>query len=279
MGDIDGGAGNIRIEDSNSKNFGKRFLKSSKIRLAIMAASAVISAIVFSLLSTWQFALLLMLFLVIHEGGHLWAMKKSGMNTWGMYFIPLLGAVAVPDGKFPSRIAEIFVCIMGPIWGFALILPAIGIYLWNQNPLFAGIAGILALLNFLNLLPIGPLDGGKIFKSVASSIHPKGIWVFLSVNVIMGLLSLATKFWVFGIILAVLGGLGVFAEYKEEKSKQERKEKKNAKPSLIAGFTVIYILALFVFGITLFVASETFGSNEALSEFSGIQNMNILKLW
>jgi len=73
-----------------------------------------ISAAAYSLLFSWQFAVLILVSLFIHEGGHIWAMRQCGMRTRGIYFIPFLGGVALADESFPSRGAEVFVAIMGP---------------------------------------------------------------------------------------------------------------------------------------------------------------------
>ena len=96
------------------------FTKLAKSAKVVKISMATASVVTYSYLFTWQMALMLMVLLFIHEYGHIWAMKKSNMKVKGMYFIPFLGAAAVPDDNFPDRKAESFVAIMGPIWGLLL---------------------------------------------------------------------------------------------------------------------------------------------------------------
>src|SRR3989344_346902 len=100
-----------------------KLLKAGKV---VQVGSAVASVGAWSLVFSWQFALLIMLLLVVHESGHVWAMKRVGMKTKGIFFIPFLGAAAVSEEMFPSRKAEVYVAIMGPIWGLVLSAIVLG---------------------------------------------------------------------------------------------------------------------------------------------------------
>jgi Zn-dependent protease len=138
-------------------------LKVGKVGLAAASMTA------YSCLLTWQFALLIMFALFVHESGHIWAMKRSGLKTKGIYFIPLLGAAAVSDGEFPSRRSEAFIALMGPIWGLAFAAETGGLYFVVKEPILAAATGWMAAVNLFNLLPVNPLDGGRVFKSIAYS--------------------------------------------------------------------------------------------------------------
>lgn len=130
-----------------------------------------VSAAAYSALFTWEFAAALIATLFIHEYGHVWAMRQVGMKVSGIYFIPLLGGAAVANSPFPSRNAEAYVAIMGPIWGFFASLGFGLIYTLTGDPVWAATASMMALLNLFNLLPVNPLDGGRIIKSIAFSLH------------------------------------------------------------------------------------------------------------
>lgn len=172
------------------------------------------SAVSYSFLFTWQFAAMLLFMLFVHESGHIWAMKRYGMKTKGIYFIPFLGGAAVTEDEFPSRQAEAVIAIMGPIWGLALSGLTALVYLVTQQPVFAAAAGWMAAINLFNLLPINPLDGGRIFKSIAFSIHSKLGLVMLLVGMIAaGFLAFYAGFFIF-LFLLVVGGLELLLEYK-----------------------------------------------------------------
>ncbi len=153
-------------------------------KLALVAVSMASYAYIF----TWKFSLMIMVMLFIHESGHIWAMKRYGVKTKGIYFIPFVGGAAVAESEFPSRKAEVVIAIMGPLWGFALAILTGCVYLFTNNPMFAAASAWMAMINLFNLLPINPLDGGRIFKSVAFSIGSTIGFGFLIVGIAGSLL-------------------------------------------------------------------------------------------
>jgi hypothetical protein len=109
-------------------------LKFTKLGLALATLSG------YSAIYTWKFALLIMLAVGWHESGHVWAMKKMGFKTKGFYFLPFLGGVAVQEDEYKSYGQNVFVAMMGPIWGTVLaFLCAVG-YWVTHNPMFAAAA-------------------------------------------------------------------------------------------------------------------------------------------
>ncbi|HEY6104619.1 MAG TPA: site-2 protease family protein [Anaeromyxobacteraceae bacterium] len=130
---------------------------------------AAASAATWSILFSWQFALAIMVQLFVHEYGHVHAMRKSGMKVRGLYFVPFLGALAVSEDAFTSRRQQAYVALSGPIWGSALALLPAGLWLWTGEPTWAAVAAWWALLNLFNLLPIAPLDGGRVMHAFAWS--------------------------------------------------------------------------------------------------------------
>lgn len=192
------GVGVLTLATKLGLKFGPKLLKLVKALKIGKAGLAGASMASYAYLFSWQFAAMVMVLLFVHESGHIWAMRKCGVKTKGIYFIPFLGAAAVADNQFPSRKAEVFIAIMGPIWGLALSLVAAGAYAMTANPLFAAAASWMAMINLFNLLPINPLDGGRIMKSIAFSVHSFVGLIFLAIGVLAA-----------GII-AYIGGLGLF---------------------------------------------------------------------
>lgn len=186
-----------------------KVVKVGKFGLAIGSMAA------YAYLFTWQFAVMLMVSLFFHESGHIWAMKRCGLKTKGIYFIPFLGAAAVSEDMFKTRRDEVYIAIMGPIWGFALAVITALAYVFTGNALFAAAAGWMAMVNLFNLLPVNPLDGGRIMKSIAFSINSKMGFIFLLIGIVI---SIILTFWL-GMILFVfllfIGSLELFFEYRE----------------------------------------------------------------
>jgi Zn-dependent protease len=188
-----------------------KFLKVGKVGLATASLAS------YSYLFTWKFAAMIMILLFVHENGHLWAMKHYKMKTKGIYFIPFVGGAAVADDAFPSRGAESYIAIMGPIWGLGITLTSAAIYFATLNPIFAATASWMALINLFNLLPINPLDGGRIFKSIVFSLNVKAGYFFLAIGLI-GCLAL-TFFYGAALFLLIgfIGSLDLLFELRNEK--------------------------------------------------------------
>jgi Zn-dependent protease len=123
----------------------------------------------YGFLFTWKFAVALLLQLFVHEYGHVHAMRRTGMKVRGMYFIPFLGAVAVSEDAFTSRRQQAYVALNGPIWGSTFALLPAALWFFTRDPVWAGTAAWWAIINLFNLLPILPLDGGRLLQALAYS--------------------------------------------------------------------------------------------------------------
>lgn len=142
-----------------------KLLKTAKVfKVALAAASLSVYSMMFSV----EFALALIAILVFHEYGHLRAMKKFGIPTKGMYLIPFVGGLAVGD-KPKSRWQDVYISLMGPIYGLVMTLVFYVAYLITGGHFVGLVASTSALINLFNLLPVYPLDGGRVVKSLVFS--------------------------------------------------------------------------------------------------------------
>lgn len=119
----------------------------------------------YSFLFTWQFALAIMWAIGIHELGHVWAMRRTGMPTPGFYFVPLFGGAAIGE-RSKSEWQDVFITAMGPSWGLLSAIPPALFYLVSGEMFWAGVLALICLVNLFNLLPIYPLDGGRLANSM-----------------------------------------------------------------------------------------------------------------
>lgn len=145
----------------------------------------------YTYLFTWQMAVALVVFIGIHEYGHLWAMKRCGIKTKGMFFLPGFGAVAVAEGRFGSARNEAYIAIMGPIFGLVFfVLPMMFVYWKTGDAIWAAIGAIMAFINLVNLFPINPLDGGRILKALAySERQSRSFTIIVTVSIITAILG------------------------------------------------------------------------------------------
>lgn len=134
------------------------------IKVALLASSVAVYSVMF----TVEFALALIGVLVFHEYGHLRAMKKFGIPTKGMYLIPFVGGLAVGDAP-KTRWQDVYISMMGPVFGLVMTLAFYLIYLATENHFAGLVASTSALINLFNLIPVYPLDGGRVVKSLVFS--------------------------------------------------------------------------------------------------------------
>ncbi len=190
---------------------GLKLLKSAKVIKVLFAAGSLAA---YSWLFSIEFAIALILCLVFHEYGHIKAMKYFGLKTKGIYLIPFVGGLALSDDKINTRWQDIVISIMGPFFGLILSVAALVGYWLTDIEILAGIAVFNALLNLFNLLPILPLDGGHVLKSIAFSINSKLGLIACILGAIFGIyISYHFGLALLGFLLAI-GSIEIFFEYK-----------------------------------------------------------------
>ncbi len=157
--------------------------------------------------------------IAIHESGHVWAMRRAGIKTRGMYFLPFMGAVAVVDQNLKSRWQEYWLTIMGPVFGLAGVLAVLGLWFATRHPIFILLTLAGAFLNLINLLPILPLDGGRILRSVTLSVAAGNVG-FAVVGIVTASAAVAAWMAGFGLfaILSLLGLWELSADYRRAKA-------------------------------------------------------------
>jgi len=192
--------------------FGLKMLKSAKVIKVLFAAGSLAA---YSWLFSIEFAIALIFCLVWHEYGHIKAMKYFGMKTKGIYLIPFVGGLAVTDEKLNTRWQDVVISIMGPFFGLILAIACLIGYWITDIEILAGLATFSAFINIFNLLPILPLDGGHVLKSIAFSVNSK---IGLAVCVLGAALGVYISYY-FGLALLgfflAIGSIEIIFEYKQ----------------------------------------------------------------
>jgi Zn-dependent protease len=130
--------------------------------------SMFISAAFYVWFGGWWFGVGLIVLLFVHEMGHVLEAKRQGLPVSAPLFIPFLGALITLKQMPHNAWNEAKLAIAGPIVGSA---GAAAIWIagvaYDSNHLKA-LAFLGFFLNLFNLLPVVPLDGGRI----VSALHP-----------------------------------------------------------------------------------------------------------
>ncbi len=163
----------------------------NKWRFWLLLVSLVLFLTVYTRILEPQRLVILTAVILLHECGHLWAMSIFRYRDISMLFIPFFGAAAIAHKEEATLTQKFWVLLAGPLPGLLL---GIGLLQANRklnNPVWIEAAWMLIELNLFNLLPIYPLDGGKIADLLLFSRHPYINVLFkITCVIILGLLGL-----------------------------------------------------------------------------------------
>ncbi|KQX20143.1 peptidase M50 [Sphingomonas sp. Root50] len=161
----------------------------------------IVSLAAYSLIFGWRYAAGFVGLLLLHEMGHFIAARQRSLPVSMPTFIPFVGAWIELKGQPMDAETEAYVAAAGPLLG---TVGAILVYFWGretQDGLLLAIAYGGFFLNFFNLIPLSPLDGGRI----TAIISPR-IW-FLGVPLMVGLMLYRPSPLLFIIAIAAIPAL------------------------------------------------------------------------
>jgi len=155
-------------------------LKLGKVTLT--AGTMLLSVAVYATIWGWPYAAGFVLLILAHEMGHFVAARQRGLAVGAPVFIPFVGAWIALKEMPMSVETEAYVAIAGPIAG---TVAAFAVYFYGRNTgqgLYLALAYAGFFLNLFNLLPLSPLDGGRI-----TAILSPRIW-FVGVPLLLGMM-------------------------------------------------------------------------------------------
>jgi len=118
------------------------------------------------------FAIGFVLLIFVHECGHAVVLRMEGIPAGAPVFIPFVGAVIAMRGMPRNAYVEAKVGIGGPLLGSAAAWVVLGAGLWSESPMLANLGHAGILINLFNLIPVSPLDGGRI-----AGVFSRGVWI------------------------------------------------------------------------------------------------------
>jgi Zn-dependent protease len=164
--------------------------------------SMLVSIWIYSQLFGWGFAVGFVLLIFVHEMGHVFAAKMLGIPVSAPLFIPFIGASIIMKQNPRDAWSEALMAYGGPLAG--------GLGGWIclfagqalQWPLLIAIASVTFVMNLFNLIPVPPLDGGRICAAVSR-------WFWLLGLGLLGAAVVYFKAWNLTIIVVLV----LFAAY------------------------------------------------------------------
>ncbi len=144
----------------------------------------------------------------LHEFSHVFVSNKIGLDMIEIEMFPFGGVAKSKESFWISTIDEIFISIAGPIMNFVIVI--IFIFINKVAPNINIIEIIIKanlIIGLFNVLPIFPLDGGRILRSYISSKigYKNGTIKLVYITYAISILSI-----IYGLITFVMHGKGIY---------------------------------------------------------------------
>ncbi len=127
--------------------------------------------------------------LLIHELGHVFALRQLGRATNGVYFLPFIGAFATTKEELSIENEYAYFKYLGPLMGTLGVLIVFLLFFFLNDQRFLSLVFVGAILNLINMIPITFLDGHGMLRGVVKHVK----WA--------------------GFLIAVIAGFFIFHEY------------------------------------------------------------------
>jgi len=206
----------------------------------------------------WRYAVGIVAMLFIHEMGHYIAARQRGMNVGMPTFIPFVGAwVELKDRPHDAE-TEAYIGLAGPMLGTVAAIAAW--YLARDG----GVHWLLAVaytgffLNLINMIPLPPLDGGRI----TAVLSPR-IWL-LGVPIIGALLWF--HFSMILLLIAILAFPHVMAALRFDKNHPANQAYYDVSPRVRWEYGLLYV------GLIAFLA---FMTNDLDRQLDGVRRSDV----
>jgi Zn-dependent protease len=144
-------------------------------KLLSTGGTMVFSMAAYSWIFGWPYAVGFVLLLFCHEMGHYIAAKQRGLDVGAPTFIPFVGAwIQMKD--MPHNVeTEAYVGFAGPIVGSVAAVVCLILARELDSELLLALAYSGFMLNLFNLIPVSPLDGGRITAIISPVVWLLGI--------------------------------------------------------------------------------------------------------
>jgi Zn-dependent protease len=127
------------------------------------------------------FAVGFVLLIFVHEAGHAIVMRRLGLQAGAPVFIPFVGAVIAMKSLPRDAYVEALVGIGGPVLGSVGALVCLAVAWATGSLLWYSLASTGFLINLFNLIPVSPLDGGRIVGVISKWLWAAGYVIGIAV--------------------------------------------------------------------------------------------------
>jgi Zn-dependent protease len=144
-------------------------------KLLTTGGTMLLSILLYSWVYGWKYAVGFVLLIFIHEMGHYVAARQRGLAVGAPTFIPFVGAW-IEMKEMPHDVeTETYVGFAGPLVGTVGALACYWLARQTGSEMLLALAYAGCMLNLFNLIPISPLDGGRITAIISPKVWLAGV--------------------------------------------------------------------------------------------------------
>ncbi|MGZ6617812.1 MAG: site-2 protease family protein, partial [Solirubrobacteraceae bacterium] len=177
-----------------------------KLKLLSTAGTMLVSIAAYALIWGFPFAAGFVVLLLVHELGHVIALRREGIKASAPMFVPFLGALITAKSLGDNATAEARVGLAGPILGSIGAAACVLIWHATGNDMWRALAFTGFFLNLINLVPVTPFDGGRAMAAMAPWMWALGLAIVAALIVLLHNAFL--------LIFLVVGGLDSWRRWK-----------------------------------------------------------------
>jgi Zn-dependent protease len=225
-----------------------------KIKLLTTAGSMLVSIAAYAMIWGFQFAAGFVVLILVHELGHVIALRREGIKASAPLFIPFMGAVIGARSLGDNALAEARVGLAGPILGSIGAGLCLVVWALTGHDFWRALGYTGLFLNLFNLLPVVPLDGGRAMAAMTPWMWYVGFF---------GICVLALTYpSPIILIIAVIAAFETYRRIKQRRThspQQEAYYRVSPRNRLLVGATYIGLVVALAIGLNLSHLPRTLG--------------------
>jgi Zn-dependent protease len=215
-----------------------------QVKLLATAGTMLVSIVAYATIWGFWFAIGFVILLLVHEMGHVIALRREGIKASAPMFIPFMGALITAKSLGDDALAEARVGLAGPILGS--IGAGVCLVMWHVtgHDYWRALAFTGFFLNLFNLLPVVPLDGGRAMAAMAPWMWFAGFAAMIALAVLFPNPII--------LIIVVFAGFETWRRWKQRRlggAQQEAYYKVSPRNRALVAAVYLGLIALLVVGM------------------------------
>jgi Zn-dependent protease len=224
-------------------------------KLFTTGGTMLLSVVLYAFVWGWRYAAGFVALIFVHEMGHYIAARQRGLAVGAPTFIPFVGAWIEMKQMPHDAETEAYVGMGGPLLGSIGALVCYFIARDQQSGWLLAVAYSGFFLNLFNLIPLSPLDGGRITQVISP-------WLWLAgVPVLLALMLWSPSPML--ILIAVLAGMQLWKAWGERHHPAVQAYRMTALETRI-GYAALYVALLGFLAVMTYDVHEMLETAERL---------------